>query len=258
MRHSRLLLLLFGLLCAAAPTLCRGATDGLNTIPTTDTLNPRRYTIELQNGNASLQTPTFSTLPEIELGSEYGFTHHIEAGIDYITAEDGSRQWTGDIKNRFHDETLGTPGAAVGITDLGNRQRGSAYIALSKTLNLAQELKRAKYNAQNAGRTHKDLPTVNGRRVHAGLLQNENGGLEPFLGTDLQLNQNVTVEADWISGTGNAITLGVEYLFPNQRLAVQPVFLYSNDTHRVDGFFLNISEEFILRAHPTRPGVPGQ
>jgi hypothetical protein len=82
--------------------------------------------------------------------------------------------------------------------------------------------------------------------VHTGLTVDAHGTALMFAGTDLQLSESVVFQADWIDGTGNAISFGASLIMPDQKTVINPAFLFSNDHKRIDGFFLNISRQMSL------------
>ena len=114
------------------------------------------------------------------------------------------------------------------------------YLTFSKTLNYAEQ-QHVRFLAH-----HRRNRKLLGRRVHAGLMLNGSGVLEPFAGADLQLSESTVFQLDWINGPGNAITFGIVYVFPDQKTVLNPALLYSNDSRKFDGFFLNISRQFNL------------
>ena len=218
------------------------STVGLNTIPTTDLVPQHSWIAQTQNGNVSFHTPSFLVRPDLIFQTQYSFGNRAEWGVDYIQPPDVDRkELTFNFKGLLQNEDRWRPNVAVGVQNITLRQRPGYFITFSKTLNYGQQL-RERFRAH-----HRSNRKLLGRRLHFGLMLDGHGTLEPFLGTDLQLNENTVLQADWINGAGNAVSAGIAYVFPDQRTVLNPAFLYSNSTHRVDSFFLNISHQFNLK-----------
>jgi hypothetical protein len=232
-----------GVLCliAVVSPAC-ASTTGLNTIPTTDLVPLHSWIGQMQNSNVSFHTPSLFTRPDFIFQTQYSFGSRAEWGVDYIQPPDVDRkELTFNIKELLQNEDQWRPNVAIGIGNVALRQRPGYFITFSKTLNYDQQL-RERFRAH-----HRRNRKLLGRRVHFGLMLDGHGTLEPFLGTDLQLNDSLVFQADWINGSGSAVTAGVAYVFPDQRTVLNPALLYSNGTHRVDGFFLNFSHQFNLK-----------
>jgi hypothetical protein len=236
-------MLLSGLLaCAwaavALPAL--GSATGLNTIPTTDLVPTHSWILQAQNGNTAFRSLLIE--PNTVLQSQYSVSDKIEAGLDYVQPPDlGNDELVFNAKLLLQNEDDFRPNMAIGIWNVTMRQPTGYYVTFSKTLNYAQQ-QRERFRAH-----HRRNRKLLGRRIHLGFSFNNYGTVLPFAGTDLQLNDSTVLQADWISGSGNAVTLGFVYVLGDQRTVINPALLYSNDTHRVDGFFLNISHQFNLR-----------
>jgi hypothetical protein len=231
-----------GVLClivAFSPAL--GSTTSLNTIPTTDLVPLGSWIAQVQNGNVSLSTLSLITRPEPSFQTEYSLGSRMEWGVDYIQPPDvGHMELTLNIKGLLQSEDELRPNVAIGIWNIALHQRPGLFLTFSKTLNYAEEM-RERFRAH-----HRRNRKLLGRRIHAGLTLDGYGTLEPFLGTDLQINESTVFQADWINGSGNALTFGIAYVCPDQRTVLNPAFLYSNSTHQVDGFLLSISHQFNL------------
>lgn len=229
----------FAFCCGARPAC--GSATGLNSIPTTDLVPLQSWIAYVQNSNASFRSPAFYGAPDTIFASQVALSSHAEAGLDWYAPPGLSRSTlVFNFKDLLMSEDVYRPGMAVGVWNLANRLAPSYYVTFSKTLNFREEL-RERFRAH-----HRRNRKLLGRRVHVGLLVGERGDLEPFLGTDLQLNESTVFQADWINGDGYAVTAGVAYVLPDQRTVLNPVLLYSNTTHRLDGFYLNISHQFSL------------
>ena len=225
------------LLCATAAAYA-GPT-GLNTIPTTDIVPQNSWIANLQNGNTGFTVPAFYSAPMLVKQTEFALNNRVEAGVDAsYFARYNAESFQFNIKTTLQSEDEVRPNAAMGIMGIGNHLNPSYFLTLSKTLNYDQQQKE-RYRAHNR-RNRKLL----GRRVHAGVLLDFKGALTPFFGADLQMSDSAVFQTDWISGSGNALTAGVAFVMPDQKTVLNPALMFSNDKHRVDGFFLNISRQF--------------
>jgi len=213
---------------------------GLNTIPTTDIAPIQSWIAQLQNGNTDFSTPTLYTTPAPLFQNQFGITPRVEAGADYIYDQTGQRDLAFNAKGLLFGEDEIRPNAAMGMWNGTARHQPDYYITFSKTLNYDQE-QRERFKAH-----HRRNRKLLGRRIHAGLTYSIHGSLNPFVGTDIQLNDSTVFQADWISGQGNALTGGFAYVMPDQRTVINPALLMSNDRKRIDGFFLNVSHQFNL------------
>ena len=102
-------------------------------------------------------------------------------------------------------------------------------------------------NSRESGSAHnRRNRRLLGRRFHAGMTFDGRRAIEPFVGADIQLNDEAVFQADWIAGQGNAVSAGLVYVFPDQRTVVNPAILFSNDRKRLDGLFVNLSHQFNL------------
>ena len=230
------------LIAAVIAAAAKASTVGLNTIPTTDLVPPRSWIGQIQNGNVSFQAPSFLAMPDIVAQSQFSIGTRAEWGVDYIHTPDVIRkQLAFNFKSLLQNEDQWRPNVAVGVGNITLSQRPGYFITFSKTLNYDQQLR------ERCKAHHRRNRKLLGRRVHFGLMLDGHGTLEPFLGTDLQLNDSLVFQADWINGDGNAVTAGFAYVLPDQRTVVNPALLYSNSTHRIDGFFLNVGHQFNLK-----------
>ena len=216
----------------AAPT-------GLNTIPTTDIVPLHNCVAQIQNGNSSLSAPAFYQVSSPIFQTQFGLSQRVEAGADWIQPATLDREEAVlNAKYLVFDENETRPGVALGAWNLASHQRAGYYLTLSKTLNYAQQ-EEERFKAH-----HRRNRKLLGRRAHIGVTYDGQNTPQPFLGTDLQLNGSDLIQADWISGKGNAVSLGAVFVMQDQKTVVNPAFLYSNDTDRISGFFLNISRQF--------------
>jgi hypothetical protein len=217
-----------------------GAPTGLNTIPTTDLVPLHNWIGQIQNGNSGFDVPAFYSAPHLVWESQFALTSQMEAGIDYLQlGPDNRNVVVANIKGQIFAEDYARPNVAIGVMNIASRRVASTYLALSKTLNYDEE-QRERFRAH-----HRRNRKLLGRRIHAGLFVDGEGTVEPFVGTDLQLNDSAVFQADWINGTGNALTAGLAYVLKDNRTVLNPALLLSNDKHR-PGFFLNVSHQFNL------------
>ncbi|HLK57418.1 MAG TPA: hypothetical protein VKU00_12685 [Chthonomonadaceae bacterium] len=230
------------LLCLLAATPALGAPTGLNTIPTTDLVPMRSWVGQMQNGNTGLlHGPLFYNTPDLIYQSQFALANRVEAGCDLLPGPDLDQRTVAlNGKLSFLDEDVVRPNAAFGILNIANHLAPTYYLTFSKTLNYVEQ-QRVRFQAH-----HRRNRKLLGRRIHAGLMLTGGGVLEPFVGTDIQLNDSSVFQADWIQGAGNAASFGFVYILPDQKTVVNPAILFSNDTKRFDGFFLNISRQFTL------------
>lgn len=243
-RKALLALLRTSLACAilfACALPAYAAPTGLNTIPTTDVVPYHSWIAQVQNSNTQFDTPSFYNMPSIIFQSQFALTSKIEAGADTVALPDrNAHELVLNIKDVLQYEDDYRPNAAFGISNLANHLTPVYYLTLSKTLNYVEE-QRERYRAH-----HRRNRKLLGRRIHLGLQVDGRGSMEPFVGADLQMSESMVFQTDWIDGPGNALTFGVAYVLSDQRTVLNPAFLFSNDTHRVNGFFLNISHQFNL------------
>lgn len=226
-------LLLFGL------TACAGAgPTGLNVIPTTDLTPLNDWILGIQNGNAYFDNLPFYRMPNPTYQSEFGFQTWGEAGFDYIQTPDlyfDAVAFNAKAVALTEDEWR--PNVAAGIMNVAFGQAPTYYATVSKTLNFAQQ-QDERFRAH-----HRRNRKLLGRRIHFGAMLDGHGIAQPMAGTDLQIDESFVFQADWISGSGNAATAGISYVFPDQKTVLTPAVLFSNDTHRL-GISLSITRQF--------------
>lgn len=260
MRFSRFLLTT---ICTGMLSPAHAGESGLNTIPTTDIIHDHRIVLEVKNGNTGFQAPSFAQAPHPEFGSQIALSRRIEGGIDVFQPDSNgapSYQASLNLKYRFRYENHAAPGVAVGVRSLGSLQSPEYYVTFSKRLNYlavkhgqaAAETPPEAASAQDAAAdltTHHHTTEVFAQRLHGGVIFSGRHTYQPFVGADVALSGSLVVQSDYIAGPGNALTLGAEYTFPNHKTAISPSLIFSNSTHRVDGFFLSISDELKFMRH---------
>jgi hypothetical protein len=229
-------LLVFPLACAG--TAIAGPT-GLNVIPTTDLVPSGSWIGGFQNGNTNFTGVPFYRMPLMTAQTQFSLASWLEAGFDYTPTPDIDQDTlVFNMKALVFSEDEIRPNVAVGIWNVTDMERPGYYLTLSKTLNYEEELTE-RYRAH-----HRRNRKLLGRRVHVGAMVDGHGVVEPFLGTDLQLNEVAVFQADWVNGNGNALTAGIAYVLPDQRTVLTPALLFSNSQNRISGFSLNISHQF--------------
>lgn len=212
---------------------------GLNVIPTTDVVPSGSWIGAIQNGNASFTGVPFYRMPLMTGQTQFSLASWLEAGFDYTSTPDiDQNTLVFNMKALVFAEDETRPNVAVGIWNVTDMERPGYYVTLSKTLNFAQE-ETERFRAH-----HRRNRKLLGRRVHVGAMVDGHGVVEPFLGTDLQLNEVAVFQADWVNGNGNALTAGIAYVLPDQRTVLTPALLFSNSQNRISGFSLNISHQF--------------
>lgn len=227
------------LLFLAAVSIAGAAPTGLNTIPTTDIVPFRSWIAQIQNGNTSFDAPAFYSAAHPLFQTEFGLTSRIEAGADYVPPGDMAHsEILFNAKALLVSEDEIRPNVAAGIWNIGMGEIPGYYLTVSKTLNYAEQ------QAERFRAHHRRNRKLLGQRIHAGLMMDGHGLMEPFLGTDLQMSQTTVFQADWMNGAGNAISAGAVFVLADQRTVLNPAFLFSNAKQRLDGFFLNVSHQF--------------
>jgi hypothetical protein len=212
---------------------------GLNVIPTTDLVPLHNWVGGLANSNTNFFGVPFYRQPIFTEQTQFGLESWLEAGVDYAQTPDITHaNPVANIKGLFLIEDDKTPNLAFGVMNLTTGESPTYYITASKTLNYDQE-QEERYKAHNR-RNRKVL----GRRVHVGMMLDGHGNVEPFAGSDLQVNDNLVFQTDWIGGTANGLTGGVSYVFPDQKTIFTPALIFSNYTKRVSGLSLSITRQF--------------
>lgn len=221
-----------------APAALAGPT-GLNVIPTTDIVPSGSFIAGFQNANTSFLGTPFYRMPLMLAQTQFSLAPWLEAGFDYTPTPDIDDDTLAfNMKALLFAEDVTRPNVAVGIWNVTDMERPGYYVTFSKTLNYEDEMTE-RYRAH-----HRRNRKLLGRRLHAGAMFDGHGVIEPFFGTDLQLNDVAVFQADWVNGNGNALSAGIAYVLPDQRTVITPALLISNDKNRIDGFQLNISHQF--------------
>ena len=105
----------------------------------------------------------------------------------------------------------------------------------SKTLNYEQI-------AYQKFRAHHRNIKLRGFRVVAGI-QGSGNAWQALVGSDYEVSDHFIVEADWISGAKNSVSLG-GVLVINQHDSVTLALLRQNDMNRLSGVILQLTHTF--------------
>ncbi len=213
------------------------APSGLVTIPTADVVPERQWLAQVQNGNTELSgSGSLFEQPEPALQAQLGFLHgRLEAGCDLV-AVDGPRDYrpVANAKVLLVAEGYALPAVAAGIAQLGPRLAGYGYVVASRTLNY-ERLQYQKFRAH-----HRNLK-LRGIRLHAGALGTPKDP-HALLGSDVELSDHAVLQADWISGTDHALTLGGAWI-ASPLLSAQAALLVQNGGDRIDGVQLGVTRQ---------------
>ena len=226
-------LLVVGLL----PLAARAAPTGLNQIPTPDLVPWKQLTLQLTNNNTNV-TPNLPLwrAPQVEGQSQFGLPWNMEAGLDvapYNVQQDYRPVL--NIKWVPINEDYYVPATAIGVTQLGLGFTPGYYLVASKTVNYS-EIAYQKFRAH-----HRNIK-LRGFRVVAGI-QGSGNAWQALVGSDYEVSDHFIVEADWISGAKNSVSLG-GVLVINQHDSVTLALLRQNDMNRLSGVVLQLTHTF--------------
>jgi hypothetical protein len=227
-------LLVVGLL----PLAARASPTGLNQIPTPDLVPWKQLTLQLANGNMAV-TPNLPVwhAPQVEGQTQFGLPWNMEAGLDVapINAQQDYRPEL-NIKWVPINEDYYVPATAIGVTQLGVGFTPGYYLVASKTVNYS-EIAYQKFRAH-----HRNIK-LRGFRVMAGI-QGSGNAWRALVGSDYEVSDHFIVEADWISGAQNSVSLG-GVLVINQHDSVTLALLHGNDQVRLmTGVLLQLTHTF--------------
>ncbi len=226
-------------LACLLPAAARAAPTGLNQIPTTDLVPEKQLTLQLQNGTTEVSGHgSLLHRPALVAQSELGLPWNLEAGLD-VAPSDPPRDNRPALNLKWTPvrEDYRVPAVAVGAMQLGVGFAPSYFLVLSKTLNYG-EIQYQKFRAH-----HRNIK-LRGIRIHAGILRAPNAW-RALVGTDVQVNDHLVAYADWISGAGNAVSLGGVIVL-NQHDSVQASMLRGNDRDRPSGVLVAVTHTFDL------------
>ncbi len=224
-------------LVAVAPVLARASPTGLIQIPTPDLVPFKQLTLQLQNGNTEVSgDASVWHQPQVEPQTQFGLPWHAEAGLD-VAPINARQDYRPELNLKWVpiQEDYWIPATAVGATQLGVGFTPSYYLVASKTLNYAQI-------AYQKFRAHHRNIKLRGVRVVAGIQETGNAW-RALVGTDIEVSDHFIVEADWISGAQNSVSLG-GVLVINQHDSITAALLRANDQDRLSGVLLQLTHTF--------------
>jgi hypothetical protein len=171
---------LFGGVMCCRP--CFGCYSGLVTVPTADTVENGRYSVELQT---DFVTPISSETSSRFINTEFGAANHLELGLDLDLSNATSGRVNGNGKYVFdlgHKDELPL---AIGFSRIDGRFNSDPYVALS----------------------HRFKPG----RLHLGAIRSD-GKTRWFTGVDRTVGRKWTLMADYASGDENFLSFGANYV----------------------------------------------
>jgi hypothetical protein len=226
-------LLVVGLL----PLAARAAPTGLNQIPTPDLVPWKQLTLQLANGNTDVtgSAPVWR-VPQVEGQTQFGLPWSMEAGLD-VAPHNAQLDYRPELNIKWVpiNEDYYVPAIAIGVTQLGVGFTPGYYLVASKTLNYEQI-------AYQKFRAHHRNIKLRGFRVVAGI-QGSGNAWQALVGSDYEVSDHFIVEADWISGAKNSVSLG-GVLVINQHDSVTLALLRQNDMNRLSGVILQLTHTF--------------
>jgi hypothetical protein len=226
------------LLIGLAPGLARAAPTGLNQIPTPDLVPFHQLTLQLANGNTEVSgDASVWHQPQVEPQIQFGVPWRMEAGLDVVPSNpQQDYRPVLNLKWSPLEEDYRIPAGAVGVTQVGPGFTPTYYLVMSKTLNYAQI-------AYQKFRAHHRNIKLRGIRLVAGAQVTSRDAWNALVGTDIEVNDHFIIEADWISGARNSVSLG-GVLVINQHDSVQAALLRGNDQNRLSGVILQLTHTF--------------
>jgi hypothetical protein len=226
-------LLLVGLL----PVLAQAAPTGLNQIPTPDLVPWQQLTLQTQNGNTEVSgDASVWRQPQVQGQSQFGLPWNMEAGLD-VASSNSQQDYRPELNLKWVpvQEDYRIPAVAIGVFQLGVGFTPGYYLVASKTLNYAQI-------AYQKFRAHHRNIKLRGIRLVAGV-QGTGNAWRAIVGSDVEVSDHFIVEADWISGAQNSVSLG-GVLVINQHDSVTAALLRGNDQNRLSGVLLQLTHTF--------------
>jgi hypothetical protein len=226
------------LLVGLAPVLARAAPTGLNQIPTPDLVPFQQLSLQLANGNTDVSgDASVWRQPQVEPQTQFGLPWRTEAGLDVVPSNpQQDYRPVLNLKWSPLEEDYRTPAGAVGVTQVGPGFTPNYYLVMSKTLNY-DEIAYQRFRAH-----HRNIK-LRGIRLVAGVQATSSDVWRALVGTDIEVNDHFIVEADWISGAPNSVSLG-GVLVINQHDSVQAALLRGNDQNRLSGVILQLTHTF--------------
>jgi hypothetical protein len=166
------------LLFSALPSLA--CYSGLVIIPTAETVGADTLSLDLQvDGSFARQTGDTKII-----NTEFGLGSRWEAGVDYDASDGADSRWFGNAKYLALEDRATAPALALGITNVGRHITAVPYAVASH-----------------------DFSVVQG---HLGWGRFESKD-RWFAGVDKDLNEKLSIMADYTSGDDNASSIGLNY-----------------------------------------------
>ena len=226
-------LLLVGLM----PVLARAAPTGLNQIPTPDLVPFKQLTLQTQNGNTEVSgNASVWHQPQVQGQTQFGLPWSMEAGLDVVSSN-AQQDYRPELNIKWVpiQEDYRIPAVAIGVMQLGVGFTPGYYLVASKTLNYEQI-------AYQKFRAHHRNIKLRGIRLVAGI-EGTGNVWRALVGSDIEVNDHFIVEADWISGAQNSVSLG-GVLVINQHDSVTAALLRGNSQDRLSGVILQLTHTF--------------
>jgi hypothetical protein len=224
------------LLVGLLPMLAWAAPTGLNQIPTPDLIPFKQLSLQLQNGNTDVGgEASVWREPQVQMQSEFGLPWNMESGLDLVTDNQGDYRPQLNLKWVPVQEDYWVPATAIGVSQLGVGFTPRYYLVMSKTLNYSQI-------AYQKFRAHHRNIKLRGIRLVAGM-QGTGNVWNALVGSDVEINDHLIIEADWISGAKNSVSLGPVWVI-NQHDSVTLALLRENDQNRLSGVLLQLTHTF--------------
>lgn len=194
-KYIKFPLMLLLALCATVPLVA--APTSCCMIPTADVLETGSVYLELENDGYPAVGDSDSTTYGLV---QVGIVPRVEIGLDRIH-ESGDTDDLFNVKYLALDESKSRPALAVGLMDLSKGQRASWYGIGTKSFRAL--------------------------RVHAGYIHADYAD-GAMLGCDYSLGSDTCLIADWMNGTGNYLTLGINRQL-KKGFAVTLMYGFPND-----------------------------
>lgn len=225
------------LLVGLVPVLAQAAPTGLNQIPTPDLVPFKQLTLQTQNGNTEVSgDASVWRQPQVQGQSQFGLPWSMEAGLDVVSSN-AQQDYRPELNLKWVpvQEDYRIPAVAIGVMQLGVGFTPGYYLVASKTLNYDQI-------AYQKFRAHHRNIKLRGIRLVAGI-QGTGNVWRALVGSDIEVNDHFIVEADWISGAHNSVSLG-GVLVINQHDSVTAALLRGNNQDRLSGVLLQLTHTF--------------
>jgi hypothetical protein len=225
------------LLVGLVPVLAQAAPTGLNQIPTPDLVPWKQLTLQTQNGNTEVSgDASVWRQPQVQGQTQFGLPWSMEAGLDVVSSN-AQQDYRPEVNVKWVplQEDYRIPAVALGVFQLGVGFTPGYYLVASKTLNY-DAIAYQKFRAH-----HRNIK-LRGIRLIAGV-QGTGNAWRALVGSDIEVNDHFIVEADWIQGAQNSVSLG-GVLVINQHDSVTAALLRGNNQNRLSGVLLQLTHTF--------------